>query len=82
MANERLQSQIIKFVDAFFVVRACHRFWRVYLLEVFQANSWQFCRFRLSVTTQQHGEALHAPWVEEQVFTALKGEPEIGQPST
>ena len=59
-----------------------HRFWRVYLLEVFQTNSWQFCRFRLSVTTQQHGEALHAPWVEAQVFTALKGEPEIGKPST
>ena len=82
MANERLQSQIIK-VDVFLVVRGWnHRFWRVYLLEVFQTNSWQFCRFRLSVTTQQHGEALHAPWVEAQVFTAQKGEPEIGKPST
>ena len=54
-------------------------FW---ILEVFQTNSWQSCRFRLSVTTQQHGEALCAPWVGEQVFTALKGEPNIGKPST
>ena len=78
------QSQIIQFVDLFFSWFAgCHRFWRVNLFcGSSETNSWQFCRFRLSVTTQQHGEALRAPWVGEQVFTAPKGEPEIGQQST